>query len=400
MKRPWLLISWQLSLLLGADAFPQAPPPASAEPHSITLPIGTEIAIRTIDRIDSKTADLNREYAASLDDPLVVNGVAVAPANASAFLRVTDKQRSGFTRRASLSLSLVAVNINGQKVKVETGKVDSQSGSQAKRTATGAAVGAGTGAAIGAIAGGGLGAGIGAAAGGAAGTLGGVLMGKTVEIAPETRFTYALTQPVVVNNQQSAAPQGEPQPAPAAEQPAPANAPPAPIAPPPASIAPPPPPPDQPPVPPKTPINTVSEPDLIGVLYFQDPSGTLLSLEQNRGIPRRRASGNSQQTYWEMAGASSPVRLKSAQKMLFVIRLANGIDPKSFSLFPLETKNDRRRTKSDPRNLTAPLTLLLNVTKIGESTYGFTPVTSLGAGEYAFSVKNSDDAYCFSIDLF
>jgi hypothetical protein len=390
MKRALLPIFSQLCLLFGANAFSQAPPSTPAEPPSITLPVGTEIAIRTIDRIDSKTADLNREYAASLDDPVVVNGVTVAPANASAFLRVTDKQSSGFTRRASLSLSLVAVNINGQKVKVETGKVDSKSGSQAKRTATGAAVGAGTGAAIGAIAGGGLGAGIGAAAGGAAGTLGGVLMGKTVEIAPETRFTYTLTQPVVVNNQPTAAPQGDPQPAPAATQPAPANAPPAPIAPPA--------PPNERPAPLPPPVNTISEPDLIGVLYFQDPSGTLLSLEQNRGIPRRRASGNSHQTYWEMAGASSPVRLKSGQKMLFVIRLANGIDPTTFSLFPLETKNDNRRTESDPRNKTAPLTLIFNVTKIGESTYGLTPTKDLAAGEYAFSPKNSDDAYCFGVD--
>ncbi len=63
-----------------------------------------------------------------------------------------------------------------------------------------AAIGAGTGAVIGGLAGGGLGAGIGAAAGGAAGAVGGVIMGKSVEIAPETRFTYRLTQPVVINS--------------------------------------------------------------------------------------------------------------------------------------------------------------------------------------------------------
>jgi hypothetical protein len=43
--------------------------------------------------------------------------------------------------------------------------------------------------------------GIGAAAGGAAGTLGAVFSGKAVEIAPETRFTYRLTQPVEMNKQ-------------------------------------------------------------------------------------------------------------------------------------------------------------------------------------------------------
>jgi hypothetical protein len=99
-----------------------------------------------------------------------------------------------------------------------------------------------------------------------------------------------------------------------------------------------------------------------------------------------------------MAGASSPARLKSGQKMLFVIRLANGIDPTTFSLFPLETKNGSRRTESDPGNKTAPLTLMFNVTRIGESSYGLAPLQDLAAGEYAFSPKNSDDAYCFGVD--
>jgi uncharacterized protein YcfJ len=194
MKRIPLLIFCQACLLLGANVFA-----APSEAPGITLPIGTEIAVRTIDRINSKTADLHREYAATLDDPVIVDGVTVVPAQTSAVLRVVEMERSGFKRRASLSLSLIAVIVDGQRVQVNTDKVDSKSGSQAKKTAAGAAIGAGAGAAIGAIAGGGLGAGIGAAAGGAAGTLGAVFSGKAVEIAPETRFTYRLTQPVEMN---------------------------------------------------------------------------------------------------------------------------------------------------------------------------------------------------------
>jgi hypothetical protein len=201
MKRPSLIVLSQFCMLL-VIAFAQAPSPA--EPQNITLPIGTEIAIRTIDRIDSKKADLRREYAANLDDPIIVNGVTVAPANSKAFLRMSDVQRAGFARRASLSLSLIAVNINGQRVNVETDKVDSKSGSQAKRTLTATAVGAGTGAAIGGALGGGAGAGIGAGIGAAGGAVAGKLMGKAVEIAPETRFTYRLMQPVVINYQEPA----------------------------------------------------------------------------------------------------------------------------------------------------------------------------------------------------
>lgn len=235
MKRTLLSIFWQ-AWLLPAALVSQAPAPAPTEPPSVTLPVGTQIAVRTVRRIDSKTADTHKEYAASLDDPIVVNGVEVAPANANAFLRVTDIQHSGFSRRASLSLSLIAVVINGQRVEVETGKVDSQSGSQAKRTLTGTAAGAGTGAAIGAIAGGGLGAGIGAVVGGAAGTLGGMKMGKPVEIAAETRFTYKLAQPVVLGNPQTAGAGDPPK--------QPATAPPAEALPP---VSPPGPPPEPPP---------------------------------------------------------------------------------------------------------------------------------------------------------
>ena len=173
---------------------------ALAEQGSITLPAGTEIAIRTVNRIDSKKADLRTEYPASLDDPIVVNGETVVPANANAFLRVTELHSPGMTHRASLSMTLVAVMVNGQRIALETGKVDSTAGSQAKRTAVGAVGGAAGGAAIGALAGGGLGAAVGAGAGAVGGALAGKLTGKGVQIAPETRFTYRLTGPAVITS--------------------------------------------------------------------------------------------------------------------------------------------------------------------------------------------------------
>lgn len=189
------------------DAGPTSPvqpvPPVAAAPQTVTLPAGTEIAIRTIVRIDSKKADVYKEYAASLDDPIIVNGVAVVPANVNAFLRVSDVRSPGIKRRASLALSLIAITVDGQRVGIETDKVDSSGGSQAKRTAIGSAGGAATGAAIGAIAGGGLGAGVGAGIGAAGGALAGVMTGKGVEIAPETRFTYRLTHPVVITLERS-----------------------------------------------------------------------------------------------------------------------------------------------------------------------------------------------------
>jgi uncharacterized protein YcfJ len=184
IKTTSLLVFCHACLLLGVNAF--------ADPASITLPVGTEIAVRTTDRINSKQADLHKEYAATVDDAVIVDGVTVVPAKANAFVRVTDKSRK------SLSISLIAVTINGQRVEVNTDKIDSRRGSTVKRTAIGAGAGAGTGAAIGGIAGGGAGAGIGAAVGAAAGGIFGHATAKPVEIAPETRFTYRLTQPALI----------------------------------------------------------------------------------------------------------------------------------------------------------------------------------------------------------
>jgi hypothetical protein len=191
MKTASLLILWQFGWQC-----------AFAQPRTVTLPAGTEIAIRTIDRIDSKKADLRRDYAATIDDPVVVEGRVVIPAKTSAYLRIVDAENAGFKRRASLSISLTAVAINGQRVELRTDQIDSKSGSQVKRTATGAGVGAGTGAAIGGALGGGAGAGIGAGIGAAGGAVAGKIFGKSVQIAPETRFTYRLTESVEVDYQE------------------------------------------------------------------------------------------------------------------------------------------------------------------------------------------------------
>jgi hypothetical protein len=168
-------------------------------PERITLLAGTEIAARTIDRIDSKKTNKFQEYRASLDDPIVVDGVTVAPENTSAILRVTDFKNPRLSGHPTLSLALIAVVINGHRINLETDSLESRAGSRSKRTAIGAGAGAGAGAAIGAAAGGAAGAAVGAGIGAAAGTAGAVLTGKGVEVSSETRFTYKLTQPVEIN---------------------------------------------------------------------------------------------------------------------------------------------------------------------------------------------------------
>jgi hypothetical protein len=75
---------------------------------------------------------------------------------------------------------------------------------------------------------------------------------------------------------------------------------------------------------PNAPIAGVVEPELIGVVYLQDASGKLTPLE--------RAKAQLKRIHWEVASATSPVRLKTGQKTLFVVSLAKGIDPATFIL--------------------------------------------------------------------
>jgi hypothetical protein len=194
---------------------PVAPPPTSggdaptlaqagsvpaAQPGSIILPQGTSIVVRTIDPIDSQTATQGQSFAASLDQPVELNGQTVIPRGADAVLRLVEAQNSGtFTGRTELALALISVKVNGKYVPVNTQTVTRVSDARGQQTAKVVGGAAAVGAIIGAIAGGGKGAAIGAGAGGAAGA--GVQVatkGQRVKVPSETRLTFSLDSSVTI----------------------------------------------------------------------------------------------------------------------------------------------------------------------------------------------------------
>jgi hypothetical protein len=131
------------------------------------------------------------------------------------------------------------------------------------------------------------------------------------------------------------------------------------------------------------PVAGAVEPELIGVVYLQDVSGKLIPLE--------RAKAQLKRLHWEVENGASSVRVKAGEKTMFVVSLANGIDPSGFILATLETNKGVRRVKFTPEALT------VNVRKFGGSSYGLTPANDLAAGEYAFIRKNQNDFYCFGV---
>lgn len=175
------------------------PVAAPAPPRwSGDLPAGTNLVVRLIDGVDSEVNHVGQTFAASIDEPVMINGETVIPRGADAVVKLVDAKDSGkFTGRSELTLNLVSVKIDGRPVDINTQTVSRESSSRGERTAKVAGGTAAVGAIIGAIAGGGKGAAIGAAAGGAAGAGAEVVTkGQRVKIPSETRLTFTLETPV------------------------------------------------------------------------------------------------------------------------------------------------------------------------------------------------------------
>ena len=168
-----------------------------------TLPSNTEIAVRTMDSIDSRNAADGRTFAASIDrDVLDPAGNVVIPRGTDAQLVVKDVNGGGITGSSNLILDLQSVTLNGQRYLVNSQDLRESSNDGSgigKNRRTGEIVGGGAalGTLLGAIGGGGKGALIGAIAGAAAGAGVQVLTrGKEVRVPSETVLNFRLDQPM------------------------------------------------------------------------------------------------------------------------------------------------------------------------------------------------------------
>jgi hypothetical protein len=141
------------------------------------------------------------------------------------------------------------------------------------------------------------------------------------------------------------------------------------------------------------PTRRITEPQETGTVYFRDGSGGLTPLERNQAAEKRKGSVQ----YWEMPSAKSPVRVKSAPELQFVVRLPEGTDIESYSLYPITTAGGARRTETAPGRKGGPVTLPFDSKKAGDSTYTLT-IQDLAVGEYSFSPSGSNDAFCFGVD--
>ena len=169
---------------------------AVASAQTRTIGAGTDLTVRTNEKIDAKKSDGRVFLGAVEQDVTDSSGNVVLPRGSSAELVVRQGSNN------ELSLDLESVTVNGQRYAVtaaESPLTSSQKDSIGANKRTGEYVGGGAaiGAIIGAIAGGGKGAAIGAGVGAGAGAGTQVLTrGKAVKIPAESLLTFRLEQPL------------------------------------------------------------------------------------------------------------------------------------------------------------------------------------------------------------
>jgi hypothetical protein len=181
------MVKYKLVLLLTAICSPWL----LLAQQTRTLPSGTEINVRTDQRITAEAANAGQTYPATVSAAVVDReGHVLIPKGARANL--TAQEQGG-----KMSLDLSSVTIDGRTFQIDTEGYKPGAVGANQTTARYAGGGAVAGALIGALAGGGRGAAIGTLAGGAAGAgTQAVTAGRRISVPAETVLTFTTAQPL------------------------------------------------------------------------------------------------------------------------------------------------------------------------------------------------------------
>ncbi len=166
----------------------------------ITVPEGSSFDVTLDETLASNRNHAGDGFAASLAEPVVLNGKTIIPAGAHIAGRVVDAKDSGRLHvPARLSVALSSVEVGGKSYDIDTTTIHRTGQNHNKRNIGFIGGGAAGGALIGGLAGGGKGALIGSAIGAGAGTAGAAATGKKdISFPAESRLRFYLLRSVTV----------------------------------------------------------------------------------------------------------------------------------------------------------------------------------------------------------
>lgn len=178
--------------------------PTSASAWKLTIPQGTYVTVRLNEPLSSDRNQNGDAFSATLEKPLIVNGLVIAQRGQTVGGRVAEAKKAGRVSGVSqLKLELTGLTlVDGQTVPIDSQLVSLNGGTTHGRDAAAIAGTTGFGAAVGAAAGWGTGAAIGAGAGLVASTIGVlVTRGRPTVLYPETQLTFQVSAPVTVDTE-------------------------------------------------------------------------------------------------------------------------------------------------------------------------------------------------------
>jgi len=173
---------------------------AQQTPSPITLPVGTQIAIRLNDHISVKTSQAGDHFTGVFAEPVSQNNIFVIPQGANVTGVVAVSHRRGhFKGRSELALRLTSVTMNGQTYSLDTrDNVHTMKG-KGKRSAALIGGTSGAGMLIGGIATGGVGLVVGGLVGAGAGTGAAGLTGNhDIDLPAESVVHFTLAEPLTI----------------------------------------------------------------------------------------------------------------------------------------------------------------------------------------------------------
>jgi hypothetical protein len=181
-------------------------PEAAGAPDELTIKAGSYVTVRLNEQVSAATNSVGDQFSATLEQPLVVDGIVVSHRGEMVYGRVIEAQKAKNGAPSRLVLALTDLTLaDGTQAPLRSENKSARGATTPAGDQAGTVIGTTVaGAAIGGIAARGTGAALGAGAGAMAGAVAVMLTrNKTAVVYPETTLTFRMESPVTISTARS-----------------------------------------------------------------------------------------------------------------------------------------------------------------------------------------------------